>query len=148
MLKLGCTLPNMTKICLQRSTDSNVYPFSETGKDLLEIIRADKFGGPSIVFTRKAVVNETFIRKSTNLLLELMPISFILTQCVNQYQVVCIQDGSIRVRPSASHHAKTDRVLSTKWPCLIFNYFDRTVILRVTLLLVGKIKLIVSVLRV
>ena len=30
-------------------------------------IREDMVGGPSIVFTRKAVVDETFIRKSTNL---------------------------------------------------------------------------------
>ena len=33
----------------------------------MEKIREDVVGGPSIVFTRKAVVDETFIRKSTNL---------------------------------------------------------------------------------
>ena len=33
----------------------------------MEKIREDVVGGPSIVFTRKAVVNETFFRKSTNL---------------------------------------------------------------------------------
>ena len=67
VLKLGCTLPNLAKSCLHKSTDSNFYPFTESDKDLLEKIREDMVGGPSIVFTRKAVVVETFIRKSTNL---------------------------------------------------------------------------------
>ena len=67
MLKLGCTLPNLANICLHKSTDSKFYPFTESDEDLLEKIREDMVGGPSIVFTRKAVVDETFIRKSSNL---------------------------------------------------------------------------------
>ena len=67
MLKLGCTLPNLANICLHKSTNSTFYPFTESDKDLLEKIREDMIGGPSIVFTRKAVVDETFIGKSTNL---------------------------------------------------------------------------------
>ena len=67
MLKLSCTLPNLANICLHKSTDSKFYPFTENDKDLLEKIREDMVGGPSIVFPRKAVVDETFIRKSTNL---------------------------------------------------------------------------------
>ena len=67
MLKLGCTLPNLANICLHKSTDSKFYPFTEINKDLLEKIREDMVGGPYIVFTRKAVVGETFIRISTNL---------------------------------------------------------------------------------
>ena len=54
-------------ICLHKSTDSKFYPFTESDKDLLEKIREDMVGGPSIVFTGKAVVDETFIRKSSNL---------------------------------------------------------------------------------
>ena len=67
MLKLGCNLPNLANICLHKSTDSKFYPFTESDKDLLGKIREDMVGGPSIVFTRKAVVDETFIRKSANL---------------------------------------------------------------------------------
>ena len=67
MLKLGCILPNLANICLHKSTDSKFCPFTESDKDLLEKIREDMVGGPSIVFTRKVVVDETFIRKSTNL---------------------------------------------------------------------------------
>ena len=67
MLKLGCTLPNLANICLHKSTDYKFYPFFSSDSDLLEKIREDMTGGPSIVFTRKAVANETFIRKSKNL---------------------------------------------------------------------------------
>ena len=66
MLNLGCTLTNLANICLHKSTDAKFYPFTEGDKDLLEKIREDVLGGPSVVFTRKAVVDETFIRKSTN----------------------------------------------------------------------------------
>ena len=67
MLKLGCTLLNLANICFHKSTDSKFYPLTESDKDLLEKIREDMVGGPSIVFTRKTVVDEIFIRKSSNL---------------------------------------------------------------------------------
>ena len=67
MLKLGCTLPNLANVCLHKSTDSKFYPFTESDKDLLEKIGEDMVGGPSIVFTCKAVLDETFIRISSNL---------------------------------------------------------------------------------
>ena len=67
MLKLGCTLPNLPKICVHKSTDAKFYPLTEGYKELLEKLREDFAGGPSIVYTRKAIVFETFIRNSTNL---------------------------------------------------------------------------------
>ena len=67
MLKFGWTLPNLANICLHKSTEAKFYPFTERDKDLLEKIREDVVDGLSIVFTRKAVVDETFTRKSTNL---------------------------------------------------------------------------------
>ena len=66
MLNLGCTLPNLANNCLHKSWDSKFYPFTESDKDLLEKISEDTVGGLSIVFTRKAVVDETFNLKSTN----------------------------------------------------------------------------------
>ena len=66
-LQLGCTLPNLANICLHKSTDANFYPFTERDEELLEKIREDVFGGQSIVFTRKTVVDENFIRKSPNI---------------------------------------------------------------------------------
>ena len=67
MLKLGCTLPNLANICLYKSTDSKVYPFTESDKNMREKIQKDVVGGPNFVFTRKAVVDETFTGKSSNL---------------------------------------------------------------------------------
>ena len=62
MLKLGCPLPNLADICLHNSTEAKFHPFTEGDKDLLEKIQV-VVGGPSIVFTPKTVVDETFIRK-------------------------------------------------------------------------------------
>ena len=68
MLKLGSTLPNLANICLHKPTSAKFYLFTQTDKDLLLKIREDMMvGGPSIVFTRKAVVDETFIRNSGNI---------------------------------------------------------------------------------
>ena len=71
MLKLGCTLtcctlPNLANICLHKSTNHKLYPFFEGDKDLCEKIREDMTGGPSIILTRKAVVDQIYIRKSSN----------------------------------------------------------------------------------
>ena len=65
-LKLGCTLPNLANICLHKSTNAKVYPFTENDKDLFGKIRDDMVSGPSIVFTRKAVVNDTLVQDSAN----------------------------------------------------------------------------------
>ena len=67
MWKLGCTLPNLVNIFLHKSTDAEIYAFTGGDKGLLEKNREDVFDGPSIVFTCKAVVDETFIRKSANI---------------------------------------------------------------------------------
>ena len=63
MLKLGCTLPNLANNCLHKSTSAKFYPFTETDKDLWQKVREYMVGGP-IVFTCRAVVDETFIRNS------------------------------------------------------------------------------------
>jgi len=66
MLKLGSTLPNLVNVYLLSSTNVKFYPFPEEDKDLLEKIREDKVGGPSIVSTRKAVEGQRRIRSSSN----------------------------------------------------------------------------------
>ena len=67
MLKLGWTLPELANICLHKPTSAKFYSFTETVKDLLQKIREDMVGGLSIVFTRKHVVDETFILNSRNI---------------------------------------------------------------------------------
>ena len=67
-LKLGCTLPNLANTYQHKSTDFKFYPFFLSDSDfLLEDIREDMTGGPSIVSTRKTLASETFIRNSKNL---------------------------------------------------------------------------------
>ena len=67
MLKAGCTLPNLAIIYLHKSTDAKFDPLTEEDEDLLQKICENVVGGPSIVFTCKAVVDETFIRKPNNI---------------------------------------------------------------------------------
>ena len=96
MLKLGCTLPNLANICLHKSTDAKLYPFTEGNKDLLEKIREDVVSGPSIVFTRKAVVDENLFenqRTYANLLLGLTLANYTPTRCVNPCRRVSIHIG-------------------------------------------------------
>ena len=65
-MKLGCTLPNLANLCVHKSTNYELYPFCENDEDLCEKIRDGMTGGLSIVLTHKTVVDETFIRNSTN----------------------------------------------------------------------------------
>ena len=127
MLKLGCTLPNLANNCLHKSTDAKFYPFTEADKDSMEKIREDVVGGPSIVFTRKAVVDETFIRKSTNLCRSFVGFDasqLYPTQCVNPCPPVFILVG-IRIQKRVdSHLDKTRPVALKKWSCLSFNLQD------------------------
>ena len=66
MLKLGCTLSTLVKLCVHKSTGSNFFPFTERDKDSLQEIREDMVGGPSNMFTRKALVVKTIIQNLTN----------------------------------------------------------------------------------
>ena len=66
MLKFACSLPNLANICLHCATNANFYPFTESHKDFLLKVWEYLVAGPSIVFTRQVVVDETHIRKSTN----------------------------------------------------------------------------------
>ena len=133
MLKLGCTLPNLANICLHKSTDAKFYPFTEGDKDRLEKNREDVVGGPSIVFTRKAVVDETFIRKSPNIcksMLGLTLANFIPTRCVNPCLPVFIRIGIWTQKRVDSHLDKTGPVALKIWSCFIFNEQDLIVKLR------------------
>ena len=50
-----------------KPSDCKKYPFPSIMIRYFLKIRDDMTGGPSIVFTRKAVANKTFSRKSNNL---------------------------------------------------------------------------------
>ena len=141
MLKLGCALPNSANICLHKSTESKFHPFTESDKHLLEKIRQDMVGGPSVVFTRKAVVDEFFIRKSSSLCKSMLAsklVSFIPTQCANQCQLVCIRDGSTILKLRYSQLAQTNFAPLRICFCHTFNKVAQIAKLRVMSLLVDK----------
>ena len=96
MLKLGCTLPNLANICLHKSTEAKFYTFTEGDNDLLEKIREDVVGGPSIVFTRKQLLIKLFcegLQTYANRLMRLMPANYTPTRCVNPYPPFFIRVG-------------------------------------------------------
>ena len=86
MLKLGCTLPNLAKICSHKSNGYKFYPFSSE-TELLEKVLEYMTSGPAIVLMKTAA-NETFIRKPDHLCksrIELLPVNSILNRCVKMY---------------------------------------------------------------
>ena len=97
MLKLGCTLPNLANNCLLKSTDSKFYPFRHSDKDLLEKTREDMVGGPYFFLTLKAVVDEIFIRKSSNLCKSIIGIDasqlYHNSMCQPMHTLDCLRDG-------------------------------------------------------
>ena len=149
MLKLGCTLPNLANNCLHKSTSAKVYPFTETDKDLLQKIREDMVGGPSIVFTHKAVVDETFIRNSEIICKsivgidasQLYPYSMCQPMPTGLYTRWEYDTESNRFKPQQN---KTNPEVLRTWLCHISKDKDPTVKLRVSTLQEIKKRLTVS----
>ena len=140
MLKLGCILPNLANICLHKSTDAIFYPFTEVDKDLLEKIWEDVVGGPSIVFTRKAVVDETFIRKSINICKSIVGIDasqlYRYSMCQPLPTGLYTHWDFDKTRPAAVK----------KWSCPISNEQDQNVKLKASLPQADRRKLTASLL--
>ena len=148
MLKLGCTLPNLANICLHKSTDAKFYPFTEGDKDLLEKIGEDVVGGLSIVFTTRAVVDETFMRKSTNLCKSIVGID---ASQLYRYSMCQPMPAGLYTRWDFdsvyySYPDKTRPVALKVWSCLISNEQDQNVKLRASLQQAVRRKVTASVL--
>ena len=106
-------------------------------------------GGPAIVFTRRVVVDETFISKSTNLCKLILGIdacqNYPYSMC-NQCLLDCIQDGTMTLNLKKSYLDGTKHALSKKWSFLIFNRLVRNVRLKAMLQLVDDRRFIALVL--
>ena len=106
-------------------------------------------GGPSIVFTRKAVVDETFIRKSTNLCKtiigidasQLYPYSMCQPMPTGLYTRWNYDSDSQKVMPRQNKTRSFENMVF-----LIFNKLVRNVRLKAMLQLVDKRRLIALVL--
>ena len=148
VLKFGCTLPNLAKICSHKSTDANFYLITQEDKVVLEKIREDAVGGPSIVSTRKAVVDETFIRESTNICKSFvgMPANFTPTRYINPCQPVFIGVGISIQKRVDSDFDKTRPTALKIWSCPISNEQDHNVSLKASSQQADRRKLTASVL--
>ena len=127
MLKLGCPLPELTNISVHKSTDSKYYPFTETDKDLKAKAREDMVTGPSIVFSRKALVDETFVRKSTNLCKSLVGIDAIQLYLYSMCQPMPI---GLYTRWATQDESETQRFIPNQnktrsFENMLLSYFQR-----------------------
>ena len=148
MLKVGCTLPNLANICLHKSTDSKFYPFTESDEDLLEKIREDMVGGPSFVFTRKAVVDESSICKSSNLCKSIVGID---ASQLYPYSMCQTMPTGLYTRLEYDSETRRFTARQNKSRCFenmvlsCFQQIDQIAKLRLMLILVDKRKLLASV---
>ena len=95
MLKLGCTFPNLANICLRKSTDAKICPFTEGIEELLKRLR-DTSRADHFLFTRKTVVDKIIFGNRpicANQMLALMVVNGILSQCVSFCQQVFTRVG-------------------------------------------------------
>ena len=130
MVKLGCTLQKLATICFHKSTAAKFYLFTESDRDFLAKIREDMVDGRSDVFTMKAVVDETFfgIRQTgPKPLSKLMLVSFILSLCVRQQQLVCTRGGSLIWNLANINRVETKRGVLKARSCHTFSEFDHSV---------------------
>ena len=84
-------------------------------------------GGPSIVFTCKAVVEETFIRSSMNVCKSIVGDDagqlFPHSMCQPMPTGVLL-DENMTVKPNTLHHAKLNPTLSRIWFFIFFQKFQ------------------------
>ena len=149
MLKPGCTSANLANICLQKPTDAQIYPFTERENDFFEKIREDIVDCPSFVFTRTAVVDEPFIRKSANICKsivgidasQLYPCSMCQTMPTGVYTSWDVDSETGRFTPR-----KTRPAALKIWSCPNSNEQQQNVKLNASLQQVDMKKLTASVL--
>ena len=125
MLKLGCTLPNLANFCLHKSTSAKFYPFTETDNDLLQEVREDMVGRPSIAFTPKAVVYETFIRNSGNICKSIVGIDAnqLYPYSICQPMTTGLYTG--REFDAESNRFKPQQNKSRNFENMVMSYFQR-----------------------
>ena len=108
-------------------------------------------GGPSIVFTRKAVANETFFRKSNKLCKSIVGIDAIQLYLYSTVRIcprACIRDRTTMKKHKISRLGKIEFERLKTWSCHTFKQPDLKAKLRVTTLREHRKKLIVLVLMV
>ena len=130
MLKLGFIPPNLAKIGLHKATTARFNTFTERDRDLLEKIHEDMVGGPSVVFKKETVLDETFHRDSTNWCKSVVAnhASQLYTFSMCQAMPISLYTRWKLVSESANlNRAKTTRRALKNWSCHTFSESDHTV---------------------
>ena len=126
MLNLGCILPKLANNCLHKYTDAKLYPLTEGDENLLKKIREDVAGGPSIASTRKAFVDETFIRKSTNICKSIVGI---YASQLSNYSMCQLMPTGLYTRwdfDSEPRRITPRQNKSHRFEKMVMSYFQRT----------------------
>ena len=124
-LKFGCSLPHLANICLHKSASAKFYPVTENDRDLLENIREDMVGGPSIVFTQKPVVDKTFIRNSTNLCKRTVGIDASQLYPFSMFQAIATGLYTRRELDSKYEKFKLRQNETRSFENMVISYFQR-----------------------
>ena len=149
-LKLGCTLPNWLPFAYRNLPMQKSIPSQSEIKTFWKKIREDVVCWPSLVFTSKAVVDEKFIRKSTNICnssvgidaSQLYPYSICQPLC----PPVFLRVGISTQKRVDSHLDKTRPAVLKIWSCPITNEQDQNVKLKRSLQQADRRKLTASAL--
>ena len=144
MLKLGCTLANLTNLCLHKSTDAKLYPFTEGYKNLLEKIPEYVSGGRLSFLHAKQLLTELLfesLQTYSNLLVRLMPANYNPKRCVNRCPQFFTRVWISIQKPVDSYLDKTRPLARKVWSRLIFNEKDLIVKFRASTLHADRRKL-------
>ena len=140
------TWPTFVYTKLQRQ---NVVPFTDGDKTNLEKKWEDVVSGSSIVFTRKAVLDETFFENPqtyANQLSGLIPANYTPTLFLSRCLRFHVGVGVTIQKPIDSYLVRTINVALEIWSSPIFNEQDQNVKSKASMMKVDERKLIVSVL--
>ena len=149
MLKLGCTFPNLTNVCLHKSTDSKFYPLLKATKTCRRIFVKIWLLVPPLSLHAKLWLTKLLSanqRIGASQLSAQKQANSIPIRCANQCLLDCIQDGTMTLNLKNSWLGRTKHALSKIWSFLIFNKLLGNVRLKAMVQLVDKRRLIASVL--
>ena len=149
MLKLGCILPNLAKICLHKSTDAKFYPFMERDNDLWKKIEKILLVVHlSFLHGKQLLMKFLFEKQQTYaiFLLGLTLANSTPTRCVNPCRPVFIGFGISIQKRVDSYLDKTRPAALKIWSCLFSNEQDQNVKLKASLQQAYRRKLTASVL--
>ena len=88
MVKRCCILPNLAVIAFTSQLLQSFLPSQRARKICSEKFCGDMVGGPRLVFTRKAFVDKTFARDSTNLSKSIVEIDASQLYCFSMCQAM------------------------------------------------------------